>query len=124
MLATQKDIQGYQDFTLELDGWTDTSKRSLVAFLLMRCDKPSLLIDLIEMLGARHTADIFVDETIAVLKRNGIDCALMGSICTDSPTTIVVYRQKIEIKFPQVLTFGCFLHKLGLLIDDILGKQS
>lgn len=66
----------------------------------MRSDKPSLLIDLVEILGARHTADIFVDKTIAVLKRNGIDCALMGSICTDSPTTMVAYCQKIEIRFP------------------------
>lgn len=124
MLATRKEIQGLQDFTLVLDGWTDTSKRSLVAFLVMQHKKPSLLIDLVEMSGARHTADTFVDETIAILKRNRIDCALMGSIGTDSPTTIVAYRQKMEIRFPQVLTFGCYLHKVGLLIGDILGKQS
>jgi len=88
----------------------------------MQRDKPSLLLDLVEMSGARHTADTFVDETIAVLRRNGIDFSLMGSICTDSPTTMVAYRQKMEVKLPQVLTFGCFLHKLGLLIGDILGR--
>jgi len=35
MLTTQNEIQSSQDFTLGLDGWTDTSKRSLVAFLVM-----------------------------------------------------------------------------------------
>jgi len=52
------------------------------------------------MSGARLTPDTFVDETMAVLRRNGIDFSLMGSICTDSPTTIVAYHQKIEVKLP------------------------
>ena len=65
-----KEHSGVPGFTLGLDGWTDTSKRSLVEFLVMRSDKPSLLIDLVELSEARHTADTYVDQTIVVLKQS------------------------------------------------------
>lgn len=107
------------DLTLQLDGWTDVSKRSLYAIVLASA-KSHRLVDLLDMSADRHTSDNIRERVKEAAKDIQLNLGSNVIACvTDSPNVMKKFRRDLSEEFPNIIPIACVLHNLNLVAKDI-----
>lgn len=78
--------------TLSLDGWTDCSRNSVYAVMLLRGTAIKFYLYNLDLHATRHTANNVLDSTNATFCRQGVDWATVCAVVTDSPAIMVKFR--------------------------------
>lgn len=112
----ERQLASAKDWTLVLDGWTDKSKNSIYAVMMVNHNEQHYLGNL-ELTFMRHTADN-IREQLKILV--GTKMELVGGICTDNATVIEKMRKDLCLEFPGIVDMGCVLHVHNLVCKDFV----
>lgn len=112
----EEEIQKSRHWTLSLDGWTDASKNSIYAVLLINQNTQHYLGNL-ELSEKRHTADNIGPALIQLL---GEKIQSVAAIVTDNPNVMKKVRGDLCIKHSRIVNMGCVLHSINLICRDLV----
>lgn len=102
-------------YVLVSDGWTDVNGRPLINCVLVPTG--SHFIKSVDCSGQEKNADFLAEIAIEVIEHVGP--AHIVLFIQDGTSANNAARAQVEERFPQIHTFHCTAHALGLLIEDI-----
>lgn len=109
-------ISAYTHWTLSLDGWTDNSKNSIYAVLLVNRSQQHYVGNL-DLAEKRHTSENIL---VALLQLLGENIKLVSGLVTDNPNVVKRFREDLCKQHPQIVHIGCVLHVLNLVCRDLV----
>lgn len=91
-ILTKSELKKHTNMKISLDGWTDCSRNSVYAVLLLRGTEIKKMIDVLDLDDVRHTSE----NTFCALKKalggQEVTWEQIGGIVTDSPASMVKLR--------------------------------
>lgn len=111
--------------TLNIDGWSDKSKRSLYEFNVITESRRAVVLALIDLSAYSHTAEFLLGRLEMVLNRASTTFNIIVkivAIVTDNPSVMQKLRDLFISKPDRqhILSFRCFAHAVNL----IAGKDA
>jgi hypothetical protein len=107
-------------FTLLMDGWSDSSRKSVMG-VMASCSSTSHLISAENMSTVRHQAvnlqKHLVDQVSSYLDM--ADPQQVIAFVTDSPSVMIALRNSLSDAYPNIIGLPCALHVINLMIKDL-----
>lgn len=113
-------LSRHDDWTISLDGWTDSSGNSIVAVMLLDGETQHFVGCL--RLGNHHSAVIMSQALQDLLGENII--SKCKAFVTDSPSVMTRLRADFCAIFPHVTDVKCALHVLNLIMQDFIKHET
>jgi hypothetical protein len=85
--------------TISLDGWTDCSKSSIYATLVLKGTEIKEFIDVLDLHHKRHTSANTHAALNKVLEKKGLDWSQVCAVVTDSPSPMISLRVSVVSVF-------------------------
>jgi hypothetical protein len=106
--------------TLNHDGWSDQSKRSLYEFNVITESRRAVVLALIDLSAYSHNAEFLLDRLEMVLRRASTTFNIVTkivAIVTDNPNVMQKLRNLFISKSgcQHILSFRCFAHAVNLI---------
>lgn len=109
-------LERHSNWTLSIDGWTDSSHNNLLAVLLEDKETQHYLGNL-ELGDEKHTADNIHRALVSLL---GEKIKLIKGFVTDNPNVMLKLRSQFCTEFPHIYNLKCVLHVLNLVSKDVI----
>jgi hypothetical protein len=111
--------------TLNLDGWTDQSHRSLYEFNVITESRRAVVLALVDLSAYSHTAEFLLERLEIVLQKSSTTFNIaekIVAIVTDNPNVMEKLRNLFIAKPPyrHILEFRCFAHAINLIAGKFL----
>ena len=111
--------------TLNLDGWTDQSHRSLYEFNVITENRRGVVLALVDLSAHIHSAEFLIDRLEMVLNKASTTfniAAKIVAIVTDNPNVMQKLRNLFIAKpiYQHILPFRCFAHAINLIAGKFL----
>ena len=111
--------------TLNLDGWTDQSHRSLYEFNVITESRRAVVLALVDLSAYRHSAEFLLQRLEVVLHKASTTFNIaekIVAIVTDNPTVMAKLRNLFVSKpaYRHILEFRCFAHAINLIAGKFL----
>jgi hypothetical protein len=111
--------------TLNLDGWTDNSHRSLYEFNVITESRRAVVLALVDLSAYSHSAEFLLDRLEIVLHRASTTFNIaekIVAIVTDNPNVMEKLRNLFIAKpaHRHILEFRCFAHAINLIAGKFL----
>ena len=104
---------------LSLDGWSNISNDPIVCSSLTTSEGLTVLADTVDTSGHSHTGEYLAElADTAITKAEEKFDVKVGSCVTDNAGNVRKMREELEIKRPNIITYGCSAHVLNLLSLD------
>lgn len=109
-------LERHSNWTLSIDGWTDSSHNNLLAVLLEDKEMQHYLGKL-ELGDEKHTADNIHRALVSLL---GEKIKLIKGFVTDNPNVMLKLRSQFCTEFSLIYNLKCLLHVLNLVSKDVI----
>ncbi len=111
--------------TLNIDGWSDQSKRSLYEFNVITESRRAIVLALVDLSMYSHSAEFLLDRLEMVLHRASTTFNItkkIVAIVTDNPSVMEKFRKLFISKTgcQHILSFRCFAHAINLIAGKFL----
>ncbi|CAF1066407.1 unnamed protein product [Didymodactylos carnosus] len=108
--------------TLNLDGWTDQSHRSLYEFSVITENRRAVVLALVDLSAYKHSAEFLLQRLEVVLHRASTTFNITEkiiAIVTDNPNVMEKLRNLFIAKpaYRHILEFRCFAHAINLIAE-------
>ncbi|CAF1661653.1 unnamed protein product, partial [Adineta ricciae] len=115
--------------TLNLDGWTDQSHRSLYEFNVITENRRAVVLSLVDLSAYSHTAEFLLERLEIVLRRASTTFNIaekIVAIVTDNPNVMEKLRNLFIAKpaYRHILDFRCFAHAINLIAVDVVKHST
>ncbi|CAF1482961.1 unnamed protein product [Didymodactylos carnosus] len=110
--------------TLNLDGWTDQSHRSLYEFSVITENRRAVVLALVDLSAYKHNAEFLLQRLEVVLHTASTTFNItekIVAIVTDNPDVMEKLRNLFIAKpaYRHILEFRCFAHAINLIAEVI-----
>jgi hypothetical protein len=114
-------IERAPNLSLQLDGWSDVNRSSLINVALY-AGQP-IFLKSVEPGAQRHDAD-FIAKTIVDCIQTQPEPEKVRSVVTDQPSVMKAAWSKVSKQLPWVNCYGCGAHVVNLLAGDFRKIES
>jgi len=114
-------IQSARNVTVQVDGWSDINRASLVNIALY-ADRPIFLKSInpgVQRHDAKYVAQTILDVINNKCSDEGVDRQKFRSVVTDQPSVMQAAWDIVSKNAPWVHCYGCAAHVLNLLASDL-----
>lgn len=91
-MATEERLKTQSNLTISLDGWTDISKNSIYAVLVLRGTQVKHFIDVLDLNHIRHTSENTLEALKETLKAHEIRWDQISAVVTNSTSVMIKFR--------------------------------
>ena len=115
-------IQEAPNVTIQLDGWSDINRHSLINVAAYAC-RP-IFLKSIDPGAQRHDAPFIADQILQVINNNNneipyVNKSQFRSVVTDQPSVMKAAWNLVAKEAPWVNCYGCGAHVMNLLASDL-----
>lgn len=114
--------QSKYSLTLEFDGWTSKGNVCILSVVVTDEAGRSTLIDLIDITGEKHDADVISNHIITTMRESGLKSNLFNCMVTDGAGNYNLARGLVKKKVKHLIEYRCLAH-VGNLVGATICKH-